>query len=65
MPKIEGLFFEEDDGKIHFVTDELMDVLNDIVNEYAKAKDNLYVNKPKAYALYQVWKKYDAKEKKR
>lgn len=31
--------------------------------EYEKAKQNSYVQKPLAYALYKVWRLVDAKEK--
>ena len=49
---------KEDWEKIHWL-------IADIIEEYSKAKSMLYVQKPLAYALYQVWKKYDAKNEER
>ena len=37
----------------------------ELTEEYEKAINNNYVFKPMEYALYQVWKKYDVKEKNR
>ena len=38
-------------------------VIDDLIEEYEKAKEYGYViNNPIAYALYQVWKKYDHQE---
>ena len=31
--------------------------------EYIKAQAAVFVNKPMSYALYQVWKQFDASEK--
>ena len=38
-------------------------VIDDLIEEYEKAKEYGYViNNPAAYALYQVWRKYDNQE---
>lgn len=38
-------------------------VIDDLIEEYEKAKGYGYViNNPIAYALYQVWRKYDNQE---
>ena len=34
-------------------------------DEYVKAQASAFVRKPMAYALYQVWKYFDIKEKSR
>ena len=34
-----------------------------LTDEYNKALSDKYVQKPMAYALYQVWKHFDEKEK--
>ena len=44
---------------------EFMEIINMLSEEYEKAKEISYVNKPLAYALYQTWKRYDSREVKR
>lgn len=39
----------------------LQQAIMDLTESYDKALDNGYVLKPMAYALYDVWKKYDEK----
>ena len=41
---------------------ELEKVIQMLDTEYERAKNMEYVKKPLAWALYQVWKKIDAKE---
>lgn len=41
----------------------LKKVLAMVDREYEKAKQNSYVQKPLAYALYKVWRLVDAEEK--
>lgn len=38
---------------------KLEKAIEDLREEYARAKNLSYVKNPLAYALYQVWKKYD------
>ena len=35
----------------------------DLIEEWQIAKESEYVQKPISYALYHVWKQWDAKEK--
>ena len=51
------------DGKYHLVPDDLIGVIDDLTKEYKKSVNLEHVRKKKAYAIYQVWKKYDEKEK--
>ena len=37
--------------------------IEDLKEEYEKAKDFTFVNNPVVYALYQVWRKYDTQKK--
>ena len=41
---------------------ELQKVIFELTKEYAKALEDKYIFKPMAFALYHVWKKWDAKE---
>ena len=43
---------------------QITKVIKDLKDAYREAKRLRFVNNPTAYALYQVWKKYDRKEHK-
>lgn len=45
------------------VPKELHPVVKDLIREWESAEKTAYVRKPKAYALFQVWKKIDTAEK--
>ena len=42
---------------------DLEKAIRDLKAEYAKALSYEWVYNPLAYALYQVWRKYDAKKR--
>ena len=44
---------------------EMEKAIKMLFNEYAKAKKQEWVEKPLAYALYQVWKKFDVEANKK
>ena len=45
--------------------EKLQPVFKEIAEEYKKACEISYINKPLAYALYEVWKKHDRRDTKR
>lgn len=45
--------------------EKLQPVFTEIAEEYKKACEISYINKPLAYALHEVWKKYDRRDTKR
>ena len=45
------------------VINRLDKAIEDLKKEYETAEKLSFVNDPLAYALYQVWKKYDEKDK--
>ena len=56
-------YYVLNDGKYHLIPDDLISVVDDLSKEYLKSVDLKHIKKKKAYAIYQVWKKYDEKEK--
>lgn len=51
---------EDDDYPYWLVTHPMYVELMDIMREYNKAVALPHIKNPKAYALYQVWKKVDS-----
>lgn len=45
--------------------EKLQPVFTEIAEEYKKACEISYINKPLAYALHEVWKKHDRRDTKR
>lgn len=45
--------------------EKLQPVFTEIAEEYRKACEISYINKPLAYALHEVWKKHDRRDTKR
>lgn len=61
--EIPGSWAVMNDDKAHFVPDWLLPVIDDIEQTYEFAITADYIRKPKAYALYEAWKKVDKEER--
>ena len=64
MKEIEGGYAIFGDGKVHWIPDDLIPVIDALAEQYKITVTLPYVRKKKAYTLYQVWKEVDRKEKK-
>ena len=45
------------------MSDKVEKAVEMLQEEYSKAKQQAYIRKPMAYALYETWKKFDEMEK--
>jgi len=65
MKEIEGTLAVSSDGTEHFIPDWLWSVIDEIAETYKLVCTAKYIRKPKAYSVYEAWKKLDKKERER